>query len=666
MFFGGKSGLNAFYPEMLRGNDFAPPVVLTDFKINNKSVEPSENSPLQVDIDYTDELTLSHEDNVFSIEFAALNYVSPDQNQYAYQMEGFDENWTVIDSTSREAKYTNLDSGTYTFKVKASNNDGVWNEEGTSITLTITPPWWKTTWFRGGLVILLAGLVYGGYRARMNLLENRNRQLEAQVAERTQELFIAKQDAEIANQAKSTFLANMSHELRTPLNAILGFTRLLIRDEGISPQQHEMLDVVNRSGEHLLSLVDDVLSLSRIEAGRSELTPQAFDLLQMLQDVGMVVRPRAGAKGLAFELELDADLPRFVLADAAKVRQVVINLLGNAVRYTQKGWVKLHAHSQPLAADPATVQLRLEVKDSGPGIPKEKQDEIFESFVQLERAPHVESGTGLGLAISRSLVTMMNGEISVESEMGQGSSFRVELPVQLAEAEMVAAGEVSAAEVVGLQVGQPEWRVLVVEDNAENRLLLTSLLTHVGFTVKEAENGQEAITQFQEWHPHFIWMDMRVPVLDGYAATPQIRDLPGGKEVKIVAATASALEEEREDILAVGCDDVVRKPFREYEIFEAMAQLLDVKYVYEESGEAPPQEQAVELTVGMLAELPPDLLQELQETTLALNSEATLQVIERIADQFPEVAAGLRDLVDNFQMDRLRKLLAEAEQHNDD
>jgi CheY-like chemotaxis protein len=458
----------------------------------------------------------------------------------------------------------------------------------------------------------------------------------------------------------------MSHELRTPLNAILGFARLMARDPGISTQQEEMLDVINRSGEHLLGMVDDVLSLSSIEAGHIELKEEPFDVVQMLTDIGLMVKSRAEGKGLGFDLELDAGLPPYLQGDAGKLRQVLINLLGNAVRYTETGHVWLRARSQPVTDDPTRVMLQLEVEDTGPGIPQDKLDTVFEAFVQGDAARNGERGTGLGLTISKSLVEMMGGEITVESEPGRGSLFRVTIPMHLAEGGAGAPDEEAVAEVVGLQAGQPEWRILVVDDNPENRLLLSNLLTQVGFTVEEAENGQEAIALFQDWRPHLIWMDMRMPVMDGYQATKKIRALPDGETVRIAAVTASVFEEQRAEILASGCDDLVRKPFRDHEIFEAMARLLGVEYVYEETGEEPARARGVELTADMLADLPPDLLQALREATLALNREATLEVIERIEDQAPDTAAGLRALVANFQMGRIRELLGEMEEKNGD
>jgi signal transduction histidine kinase/CheY-like chemotaxis protein len=508
-------------------------------------------------------------------------------------------------------------------------------------------------------------LIVGGAASGIMLIFifwTRRLSLEIRMRKQTEkDLKQARDDAEAANQAKSTFLANMSHELRTPLHAILGFSRLLGRESGISAEQHGRLETINRSGEHLLGMVDDILSLAQIEAGRVELKQEVFDVTQTVQEVGQMMKSRAEGKGLRFTLELDPALPPYVQGDAGKLRQVLINLLGNAVKFTETGDVWLRSRSQPMTDDPDMVMLQLEVRDSGPGIPQDRLDEVFETFVRFDHVHNIERGTGLGLAISKTLVERMNGEITIESNPGRGSLFKVKIPFQMVKTGTAMPSRVPVTEVIGLQADQPEWRFLVVDDNPENRILLTSLLTNIGCNVKETNNGEEAISIFQEWHPHFIWMDMRMPVLDGFAATRKIRTLPGGEAVKIVAVTASVLEERHDEILACGCDEVVRKPFRDHEIFESMARQLDIKYLYKDMGEEAIQKERINLTAEMLAGLPPDLLQDLDRTILVANQEAILEVIERIEEHAPDTADNLQALVQNFEIERIHELLRKAE-----
>ena len=406
-------------------------------------------------------------------------------------------------------------------------------------------------------------------------------------------------------------------------------------------------------------MVDDILSLAQIEAGRVELKQEIFDVTQTVQEVGQMMKSRAEGKGLRFTLELDPALPPCVQGDAGKLRQVLINLLGNAVKFTETGDVWLRGRSQPMTDDPDMQMLQFEVQDSGPGIPQDRLDEVFETFVRFDHAQNMERGTGLGLAISKTLVEMMNGEITIESKPGRGSLFKVKIPFQMVATGTAMPSRVPEAEVIGLQADQPEWRFLVVDDNPENRILLTSLLSNIGCHVKEANNGEEAISIFQEWHPHFIWMDMRMPVLDGFAATRKIRTLPAGEAVKIVAVTASVLEERHDEILACGCDEVVRKPFRDHEIFKSMARQLGIKYIYKDGDEVTAQKQGINLTAEMLAELPPELLQELREAALTLDREAIIAVIERIEPVSLDTAKGLRTLTDNFQIGLICDLLGD-------
>ena len=470
----------------------------------------------------------------------------------------------------------------------------------------------------------------------------------------------ARDDADNANRAKSTFLANMSHELRTPLNAILGFSEMLSRDVEITGSKKEKITIINHSGEHLLEMINDVLDLSKIEAGRVELEPQAFDLLRMLQDIGLMFEARAENAGLHFYLDLDSSLAQYITSDVNKLRQILFNLLGNAVKFTTQGSITLRTSTEPIKGDSSMLALKLEVKDTGTGIEPELMERIFEPFVQAKRFKTNTKGTGLGLAISKSFVELLSGDISAESEIGKGSVFHVSIPVALAKAAEVVDVKAIRPIVLGLELGQPAWRILVVEDSAENRLLLSSILHQAGFETREAENGEEAVTMFQEWQPHFIWMDMRMPVMDGYEATSTIRELPGGDAVKIVAITASAFKEQRQNILAAGCDDVVHKPVQSHEIFESMSQQLGARYIYEEQSRTSLAE-SVNVTAEMVAGLPAYLREALRQPAQYLDASATNQVVERIRSKHPETAEGLQLLVEEFSFDQIMKLLNESD-----
>jgi signal transduction histidine kinase/ligand-binding sensor domain-containing protein/DNA-binding NarL/FixJ family response regulator len=662
MFFGGATGFSAFYPDQIHDNPHVPTVLISDFQLENKSVAIGDDSVLKKSILEAEELLLSYRDRVLSFEISVLNYQAPEKNKLRYKMEGFEKEWSEVDLTRRFVTYTNLDPGEYVFRAIGSNNDGVWNKDGDSIRITVLPPWWETSWFRISMIVAAIVLLATGFRWRVRDIEAKRRELEIQVDDRTKELQGAKEGAEAANRAKSVFLANMSHELRTPLNAILGFSGMLARESDATADQQDKLTIINRSGEHLLSMINDVLDLSKIEAGRVELNEEVFDLHRMLEGLGKMFELRTKEKRLRFSLDRDAELARYFRGDIGKLRQILNNLLSNAVKNTEKGTISLRARSIPVPNDPAMVIVQLEVEDSGLGIPPELQEGIFESFYQGKQSPFSQKeGAGLGLSISKSFVEMMDGAINVNSTVGKGSLFRVEVPLALAKTAEVVIIHTAGPAVRGLKPDQPACRILVVEDNLENRLLLSNLLISVGFEIREAENGEEAIELFHQWQPHFIWMDIRMPVMDGYEATAKIRTLPGGGAVKIVAITASVFNEQRQDILAAGCDDVVNKPYKDYEIFQTMARLLDIEYLYEDTGEEATQKEEINLSSEMLAELPPELLQELRETTLALNREAALEVIAHIADQAPEVAAGLKELVDNYQMVELHDLLEDVD-----
>ncbi|MEW8000910.1 MAG: ABC transporter substrate binding protein [Candidatus Thiodiazotropha endolucinida] len=467
---------------------------------------------------------------------------------------------------------------------------------------------------------------------------------------------IAKDQAEAANRSKSVFLANMSHELRTPLNAILGFSRLLADDPQTSAEQQEKLGIINQSGEHLLGMINNVLELSKIEAGRIELEREIFDLPQMLADIGRMFELRAEKAQLSFMLELDPEMAHYVNSDTSMLRQILINLLDNAFKYTQKGNFSLHARTIPVVDDSAMAMLQLVVEDSGPGIPPEQLEQIFKPFIQASRSPSATNGTGLGLAITKSNVELLGGRITVNSTLGEGSLFRVELPVILADAAETKVMTALKPHIVGLEHDQTEWRLLVVEDNNENRMLLTSLLREIGFDVREAENGEDAISVFEQWQPHFIWMDMRMPVMDGYQATTEIRTLPGGDEVKIVALTSSAFKEQRKRILEAGCDEVVYKPFRTHEIFDTMAVQLGVRYRYKEEAEKQANEPR-KVTAESITGLSQEQREKLRNAASVVDDEAFELALMQVQEHDPVLVEGLKALAHEFRYDLILELL---------
>ena len=570
-------------------------------------------------------------------------------------------------------------------------------------------------------VVLKWILIIGGAAAGIMLLFvfwNRRMSQEIERRKQTEKDFKqARYVAEAANQAKSLFLANMSHELRTPLNAILGFSGMLAREENATADQQEKLAIINRSGQHLLSMINDVLDLTKIEAGRVELQENPFDLVALIKEMSVMIQSSATEKGLSVAVEAEAISFPYVKTDMGKLRQILINLLNNAVKFTDEGGVTVRCATEAIPKELNRCHIVIEVEDTGPGIDPARQAQIFEPFVQGIDVPE-RKGTGLGLSICKKYAEFMGGNIELESEVGKGSLFRVRLPVEIAEAVDVRTFVDDQPKVIGLAPTEKTWRILAADDNRENLLLLKSLLESVGFFVLEAKNGQEAVAAFKKESPDLVWMDMRMPVMDGYEATRRIRKWESGSRksefgngkgegareeaekpremigmtgrfygpngrplgrwegenkseiqnpksemegIPIIAITASAFREQRQEILAAGCDDMVIKPFQANEIFETMGQLLDIEYVYEEKDEAAPARVSEEeLTAAMLADLPDELLQELREATMLLKSEAITDVIERIEPLAPDTAKGLRTMLDDLQMRRLQKLIKKA------
>lgn len=464
----------------------------------------------------------------------------------------------------------------------------------------------------------------------------------------------ARDAAEAANRAKSVFLANMSHELRTPLNAILGFAELMARDQSIPETQRHNLETISRSGHHLLSLINDILEISKIEAGRLTVQTAPCDLHELLETVVESMTLRASQSGLEVALHMSPEVPRFVGSDAGKLRQILINLLSNAVKFTGQGGVDLDVGvAQSHGEAPVLAFI---VRDTGSGIAAEELESVFRPFYQTEQGARASEGTGLGLTIARQYAELLGGELTAASELGKGSAFTLRLPVTV-EANATPASPLR--HVLGVADGQPRWRVLIVEDKVDNQRLLEQLMQRIGFDVKIAGNGEEAVAAFESWHPEFIWMDMRMPVMDGYEATRRIRALPGGRQVKIAALTASAFREDRDGILAAGCDDVLAKPLDEEKLFEIMGRLLGVRFEYADAVVA---ENPATVSPD-LSRLPQELRDELSTAARQLDVEATNAAIERIRRVDAGLADQLAAVARAFRFDRIVAACNETERH---
>jgi len=621
--FGSINGFNIVDPGNLHFNHNKPVVSLTGFEIFNKTVIPNtKDSPLTQSIESTRKIKLNHAQSMFCIDFAALDYTIPENNKYAYKLDGFDNEWRHAGS-ERKATYTNLDPGDYTFRVKAANENGIWSDKETTIKITIVPPYWMTWWFRSLAVAAFAGVCYLLYLYKSNTERKQKIELEKQVKIRTLEIgkqasdlrtlnnelqfqkeeIIAKSkelqeqtgsleslleqltqqknheqqarlmaesarvEADKANLAKSTFLATMSHEIRTPLNGVLGMAALLAETDQ-TREQRDYTNSIVKSGDSLLLVINDILDFSKIESGNLKLEPHAFDLRKCVEDVLELFTYKATELGLRLYYQIEEDVPQNLVADSLRLRQILTNLVGNALKFTHKGEIAVRIKAKNPEKD--SFSLCFDIVDTGIGIKKDQVGKLFKAFNQGDSSiTRRYGGTGLGLVICQRLIGLMGGKIRVTSKFGVGSNFKFDISCLKAEPLATSDVSVNATAAQGTEdkklllsvefaLNYP-MSILVAEDNLMNQKLILRVLSKLGYDAEIANDGTEVIALMSGKNYDLILMDIQMPNMDGLETTRMIRQTYGAYPL-IAAMTANALSEDKENCLKAGMDNYISKP----------------------------------------------------------------------------------------------------------
>lgn len=641
-------GYCAFYPLDALMPGQPPKLAFTEFYLLHKPVAVNADSAeaiLTKAINHTSHITLSHEDNVMTFEFAALHFAEPSRNRYRYKLEGFDSRWIETNAKRRRTTYTNLPPGQYTFKINGSNNRDTWSSYERSIALTVLPAPWQTWWAYLLYFLLTATII--GVIAHQRYLKGQALLLAKNNAE------LAKTIAEKANRAKTLFVADISHEIRTPLNAVLGYTQMLELDPTLSKQHKRKLSIIEKSGNHLLGLINDILDIAKIEANAMTLLKEDFELVDLLRSIVLMLKVRTEDKKLA--LIFDNQCPKIlqVNGDQGKLRQILINLLANAVKFTDSGIVTLTLSS------PEPNQYRFEVKDTGIGIPPMQHEKIFQAFGQTDEGIK-KGGTGLGLNIAWQQVRLMGGELKLESELGSGSRFYFTIELKQSHQKKLKKTE----KVMSYSKLAPGSKVsaLVVEDSQESIELLSTLLELMNIQVNWAQDGERALKYLDQCRtlPDIIFVDIKMPVMDGVTLFEQLQRRYGEQCPPCIAISAHAMPDDIKYYGKIGFTDYITKPFRFETIFQCISERLDVEF------------EAIEVTTPnsesrfdpAQLKVPAKYLNRLK--SVAADYEITLleECMEELSGHCEDgrlLSECIKPYLNNYDMDGLLKTLAKVE-----